>query len=47
MTQTLQFILGDRPLSEWDAFVSEVEDLKANDYLELVKAAQARAASGG
>ncbi len=44
MTQTLRFILGDRPLSEWDAFVSEVEDLKANDYLELVKTAQARAA---
>lgn len=46
MTETLRFILGERPFSEWDAFVDEVNNLGAQDYLELVKTAKDRAASG-
>ncbi len=42
MTQTLQFILGQRSLSEWDAFVEEVNGLGAQDYLELVNTAKER-----
>jgi putative aldouronate transport system substrate-binding protein len=42
MTQSLQFILGNRPLSEWDTFVEECEGLQAGDYLEIVQGAQAR-----
>jgi putative aldouronate transport system substrate-binding protein len=47
MTETLRFILGERPFSDWDAFVGEVNNLGAQEYLEIVRTAQQRAASGG
>ncbi len=45
MSNTLEFILGTRPLSEWNAFVSEVEQLDANRYLEMVNTAKDRLAA--
>ena len=42
MTESLRFILGQRPLSEWDTYVGECEDLQANDYLALIQGAQQR-----
>lgn len=39
MTATSQFILGDRPLDEWDAFVAELEAAGMPRYLELVNGA--------
>lgn len=41
-TNTLKFILGDRPLSEWDAFVAELEGQNLQGYLDLVNGAQKR-----
>jgi putative aldouronate transport system substrate-binding protein len=40
--ETLKFILGQRPLSEWDAYVSELEGLNMNDYIDMVNEAQQR-----
>ena len=43
MTESLRFILGQRPLREWDTFVDEVENgLDGKEYLDLVTAAQQR-----
>jgi putative aldouronate transport system substrate-binding protein len=42
MTESLRFILGTRPLSEWDTYVGECEALQANEYLEYVQGAQQR-----
>lgn len=39
---TLQFILGKRDLSEWDAYVAEVESQGLSDYVELMNAARQR-----
>ncbi|MFI9812580.1 ABC transporter substrate-binding protein [Saccharothrix variisporea] len=39
---TLQFILGQRPLSTWDAYVKEVEAKGSNDLVALVNGAQKR-----
>jgi len=36
MTATAQFILGDRPLEEWDAYVAELEAAGMPRYVELV-----------
>jgi putative aldouronate transport system substrate-binding protein len=47
MKESLKFILGTRPFSDWDKFVSEVNGLGANDYLKLVNDAQARFAQHG
>ncbi|RCK69106.1 extracellular solute-binding protein [Desertihabitans brevis] len=44
--QTLQFILGQRDLAEWDAYVAEVEAKGAGQYLQLVNEAQQRFAEG-
>ncbi|MFP3714176.1 extracellular solute-binding protein [Puerhibacterium sp. TATVAM-FAB25] len=39
MTATAQFILGDRPISEWDAYVAELEGAGMDRYVELVNQA--------
>ncbi|WP_156759850.1 ABC transporter substrate-binding protein [Microbacterium karelineae] len=41
-TATLQFILGDRDLSEWDAYVAEIEAAGMPRYLELIDGARER-----
>ncbi|QEO10740.1 extracellular solute-binding protein [Protaetiibacter larvae] len=41
---TAQFITGQRPLSEWDAYVSELEGLNLQQYIDLVNSAQKRQA---
>ncbi|MFI1095396.1 extracellular solute-binding protein [Streptomyces sp. NPDC020917] len=40
--QTLKFILGDRPLSQWDAFKSELKGKNGDQYLKLVNTAYDR-----
>ena len=42
---TLQFILGQRPLSEWDAYAAELEGKGMSSYIDLVNAAHQRYAS--
>ncbi|HEV2344480.1 MAG TPA: sugar ABC transporter substrate-binding protein [Actinocrinis sp.] len=37
--QTLQFILGRRPLSQWDQYVSELKGRNSDQYIELVNKA--------
>jgi putative aldouronate transport system substrate-binding protein len=37
--QTLKFILGKRPLSEWDAYVSELKGRNSDQYINLVNTA--------
>lgn len=39
---TTRFILGQRPLSEWEAYVGELESLGMGQYLEVVNDAQQR-----
>ena len=39
MTATSQFILGDRSLDEWDAYVAEVESAGAQTYVDTVNQA--------
>ncbi|GIG40222.1 ABC transporter substrate-binding protein [Cellulomonas phragmiteti] len=39
---TAAFILGQRPLSEWDAYVSELEGKNMQQYLDVVNGAQQR-----
>jgi len=41
-TATLQFILGDRDLAEWDAFVAELEGQGLQGYVDLVNGAKDR-----
>jgi putative aldouronate transport system substrate-binding protein len=40
--QTLKFILGERPLSQWDAFRSELKGKNGDQYLKLVNGAYDR-----
>lgn len=40
--QTLKFALGQRPLSEWDAYVGELKGKNLTPYLELVNKAYDR-----
>ncbi|MBO3740262.1 ABC transporter substrate-binding protein [Actinoplanes flavus] len=40
--QTLRFILGQRPLSEWDAYVKELEGKNATQYVDTVNKAYER-----
>ena len=40
--QTLQFVLGQRPLSEWDAYVTELKGKNMDAYIELVNKAHER-----
>ncbi len=37
-----QFIMGERPLSEWDKAVEELHDIGMADYLDLVNSAYKR-----
>lgn len=46
-TATLEFILGQRDLSEWDAYVSQLEGQGLQTYLDLQNEALDRAASNG
>jgi putative aldouronate transport system substrate-binding protein len=47
MTETLRFILGQRPFSEWSAFVDEVTNqYRGKEYLETINAAKDRFAAG-
>jgi putative aldouronate transport system substrate-binding protein len=39
---TAQFILGQRSLDEWDDYVSELEGMNMNEYLDIVNGAQQR-----
>ncbi|WP_108718232.1 extracellular solute-binding protein [Miniimonas sp. S16] len=41
-TATMQFIVGQRDLSEWDTFVSELEGQNLQTYLDLVNGAADR-----
>jgi len=41
-TATLQFILGDRDLSEWDAYVAELEAAGMQRYVDLIDGARER-----
>jgi putative aldouronate transport system substrate-binding protein len=40
--QTLRFILGQRPLSEWDAYVNELKSKNMDQYMELQQKAYER-----
>jgi len=40
--QTLKFILGQRPLSEWDTYVSELKAKNSQQYVDLVNKAYDR-----
>ncbi|WP_433043035.1 ABC transporter substrate-binding protein [Dactylosporangium sp. CS-033363] len=40
--QTLKFILGQRPLSEWNAYVSELKGKNMDKYVDTVNAAYQR-----
>ena len=44
-TATLQFILAQRPMSEWDAFVAELEGQGLQQYVDLINSARERYAS--
>jgi len=39
---TAQFMLGQRPMEEWDAYVAELEGMNMNEYLEVVNTARER-----
>jgi putative aldouronate transport system substrate-binding protein len=39
MTATSQFLLGDRPLDEWDAYVAELESAGMQTYVDTVNQA--------
>jgi putative aldouronate transport system substrate-binding protein len=41
-TAALQFILGDRDLSEWDAYVGELEAAGLQQYVDLINTARER-----
>ena len=43
-TGTLEFILGQRDLSEWDSFVSQLEGQGLQNYMDLINGAYERAA---
>lgn len=41
-TNNLAFVLGERPLSEWDAYVAELEAQGLQSYVDLINDAQQR-----
>ena len=41
-TATLQFIMGERDMSEWEAFLGELEAAGLPRYLELLNGARKR-----
>lgn len=40
--QTLKFILGQRPLSEWDTYVSELKAKSSTQYTDMINSAYSR-----
>lgn len=44
---TSQFILGQRPMSEWDAYVAELEGMSLQQYVDMFNEAQKRFAGEG
>lgn len=40
--QTLKFILGERPMSQWDSFTSELKGKNGDQYLSLINGAYDR-----
>jgi putative aldouronate transport system substrate-binding protein len=42
MQQSLKFALGQRPLSEWDAYVNELKSKNMQQYIDLVNEAHQR-----
>ncbi|MEJ3746165.1 extracellular solute-binding protein [Actinomycetes bacterium KLBMP 9797] len=40
--QTIKFALGQRPLSEWDAYVAELESKNMDQYMDMVQKARER-----
>ena len=40
--QTLKFILGQRPLSQWNAYVSELKGKNLTQYMDMVNNAYDR-----
>lgn len=45
-TATLQFILGQRDMGEWDAFLGELEASGLESYVELINGARDRFVDG-
>ncbi len=45
-TATLQFILGQRDMGEWDAFLGELEASGLESYVELINGARERFVDG-
>src|SRR5699024_7288938 len=45
-TATLKFIMGERDMSEWDAFLGELEAAGLPRYLELLRGARKRSEAG-
>ncbi|KKK06436.1 extracellular solute-binding protein [Micromonospora sp. HK10] len=41
-TNTLKFILGERPMSQWDAYVNELKGKNLQGYLDLINGAYER-----
>ena len=39
MTATSQFLRGDRPLSEWDAYVEELRSAGMDEYVATINEA--------
>jgi multiple sugar transport system substrate-binding protein/putative aldouronate transport system substrate-binding protein len=46
-TATLEFILGQRDLSQWDSFLSQLEGQGLSQYMDLINGARERAAEKG
>ncbi len=46
-TATLEFILGQRDLSEWDSFVTQLEGQGLANYMDLINGARERAEDNG
>jgi putative aldouronate transport system substrate-binding protein len=40
--QSLKFILGQRPLSDWDTYVSELKGKNSQQYIDTVNKAYER-----
>ncbi|MGO1228702.1 MAG: extracellular solute-binding protein, partial [Brachybacterium sp.] len=45
-TATLQFILGERDMGEWDAFAAELEASGLQNYMDLINGARERFLEG-
>lgn len=46
-TATLEFILGQRDLSQWDSFLTQLEGQGLSQYMDLINGARERAAENG